>query len=268
MIYQMEELLPAAAALAEKYTSGESSSVTYETAQMLMEAVIYCIEEWERSLGNALVAKDLPPAQEACKAGYEQVVKKVRKARKTYHRILKGFQDYGCENYRDTLQKGIPAFFIHYDARFRPQDHILTLDYPLIRDYGQQNGIDRICRYLSGIAVEKELLECFPAEGIRRLLEETEDTYGTGYMGNLCDLVLTRAIGCVAADRPVYQLELEEKGQEELQLYFSGDHLPKIQRKICLFLEIILNRCELAHLSSYFEDFGKDLAVRIFHGTI
>ena len=49
MEYRLEELLPAAAGLTEKYTSKESSSITYETAQMLMEAVIYCIGLCEES---------------------------------------------------------------------------------------------------------------------------------------------------------------------------------------------------------------------------
>ena len=43
--FSMEELLPIVAELAEKYTSGESSSVTYERAQGLMQAVLYCINE-------------------------------------------------------------------------------------------------------------------------------------------------------------------------------------------------------------------------------
>ena len=43
----MEELLPVVAALGEKYTGYEHSSVTYEKAQMLMEAVLYCIGEYE-----------------------------------------------------------------------------------------------------------------------------------------------------------------------------------------------------------------------------
>lgn len=43
--YDMAELLPVAAWLTDKYTSRESSSVTYETAAVLMEAVCYCIQE-------------------------------------------------------------------------------------------------------------------------------------------------------------------------------------------------------------------------------
>ena len=47
--FEMEELLPIVAQLAEQYAGYESTSVTYERAELLMEAVIYCIHEYERS---------------------------------------------------------------------------------------------------------------------------------------------------------------------------------------------------------------------------
>ena len=47
MNYEMEELLPIVGKLAGQYTSNESGSVTYETANQLMGAVIYCIRETE-----------------------------------------------------------------------------------------------------------------------------------------------------------------------------------------------------------------------------
>ena len=40
-LYDMEELMPIVARLTEEFTSGESTSVTYERARSLMEAVIY-----------------------------------------------------------------------------------------------------------------------------------------------------------------------------------------------------------------------------------
>ena len=45
MRYEMEELVPIVAKLAKRYTSGESTSITYEKAQQLMEAVLYSINE-------------------------------------------------------------------------------------------------------------------------------------------------------------------------------------------------------------------------------
>lgn len=52
MIYEMEALSPLTAKLAEKYTSKESSSVTWERAGKLMGAVRYCLREWEAKGGR------------------------------------------------------------------------------------------------------------------------------------------------------------------------------------------------------------------------
>lgn len=43
MEYTMEELVPVVGKLAEKYTAYESTSITYEKAEQLMGAVLYCI---------------------------------------------------------------------------------------------------------------------------------------------------------------------------------------------------------------------------------
>ncbi|NLG04860.1 MAG: hypothetical protein GX567_13670 [Clostridia bacterium] len=42
--------------------------------------------------------------------------------------------DYGIVCLRDTFYKGIPAFLLHYDAKNKPQETILTLDYPILKD--------------------------------------------------------------------------------------------------------------------------------------
>ncbi len=39
--YTMEELVPIVGKLAEKYTAYESTSITYEKAEQLMEAALY-----------------------------------------------------------------------------------------------------------------------------------------------------------------------------------------------------------------------------------
>lgn len=46
MDYKMEDLLPIVTKLAWKYAGWESTSITYESAQTLMEGVLYCLEEY------------------------------------------------------------------------------------------------------------------------------------------------------------------------------------------------------------------------------
>ena len=69
--YKMEELLPIVAGLARKYTSGESLSVTYEKAEQLMEAVVYCINEALNQEENAVAPAKKSEAVEVYNAGFK-----------------------------------------------------------------------------------------------------------------------------------------------------------------------------------------------------
>ena len=107
--YEMEELLPIVAELADKYTSKESTSVSYEKANQLMEAVLYCIHQCEDREG--LLSKRGLPAREAYRLGCERLLKKVKKVQEAYNEMVVDFCAYGNENYQDTVTEGIYAFF-------------------------------------------------------------------------------------------------------------------------------------------------------------
>ena len=59
MKFEMEELVPLVAELAESYTSFDSTSITWEKAEQLMEAVLYCIHELEITKSNAETSPEL-----------------------------------------------------------------------------------------------------------------------------------------------------------------------------------------------------------------
>ena len=61
--YEMEELIPIVAKLTERFTSKESTSVTYEQARQLMGAVIYCIQQCQGE--NNVSISDRMPAKDA-----------------------------------------------------------------------------------------------------------------------------------------------------------------------------------------------------------
>ena len=63
MNYDFKELLPIVAELADKYTSKEKTSVSYETARRLMESVLFCIEQCSDE--NQLMPKKGMTAKEA-----------------------------------------------------------------------------------------------------------------------------------------------------------------------------------------------------------
>jgi hypothetical protein len=269
MEYEMEELLPLVEKLTFKYTSGDSSSVTYETARMLMEAILYCMEEYDRGDSEFGVrVKEKVDAATAYKLGLEAVTAKVYQTKELYHTILEEFCDYGCRNLRDTVIEGIPAFFLWYDPKFKPQDHLLTLDYPTLRPVNDLCGVDAIYQYLYNIKVECGFLKAFESAGVEELLERVMPDYRELYYDNISYAVLFTAVGCMAAHKPVGRLLLTKGDLPAVEEYFKGDSEETAERKINSLLSAMFRKVYFdgGEMERYFRHLGREYAVRILNG--
>lgn len=263
MRYEMQELLQQTAWLAEQYTSKDASSITYETANMLMEAVLYCIEEYEQQeesggqekSGNqeksgerglyASAGRAVTDIKTACRRGYEAVLLKVDRTRKVYEALVNDFEDYGCRNYRDTVTGGISGFFIKYNAKFCPQDQILTLDYPvlggnfLIKGERALCGIDLIYEYMKRLQAEKKFLDCFDRRAVVNLMNALYPEYEELYLDNLCFPVLLNASGCLIAGKPVSALEVGWDGLRTIENYFKVWDAGAAKEKLLPFIRTL-----------------------------
>lgn len=157
MEYTMEELVPIVARLAEKYTASESTSVTYEKAEQLMEAVLYCIHETGVPEEGAVIPSEKIPARQAYEAGLERVKKKVKRALELYNEILPEIICQEDQNLNDIFTKGMPEFFLWYDVKFEPQNTRIMLDYPVSKDLSCYAGIDKVYEFLLCICREQGL---------------------------------------------------------------------------------------------------------------
>lgn len=262
MEYQIEELLPITARLIEKYTSKESTSVPYETANMIMEAVIYCIEENRTARQSGVVMPEkMPDAKTMYETGYELVIQNVHLAREIFEQVTVSFEDYGCENYRNTVVNGMPEFFLRYDPKFKPQDHLLTLDYPLLGGNPKRCGIDMILDYLQGIQTEQTFLNCFPHRAVMAVLAETNAEYRELYLDNICEAVLFRALCCMVAGSSLKDLQLSAEDLEEIRFYFKDQDRDQTERKVRQLLMVMMQKMECD--TEYFIKVVKDFAFRI-----
>ena len=207
--YTMEELVPLVGKLAGRYAGYESSSVSYEKAQQLMEAVIYCICEAQKAseanrtevLHTGTGAKS---AERDYQIGLDKVKEKVNRALQLFNRITDNFYFAGNQVLADTVLKGMPAFFKWYDIEYAPQDTILTLDYPVLRDLTGYCGVDAIYEYLRCIELEQHFLKESDEQMVLAALERR----GFGdpmQIGNLCEAVLEDRIytslqGCILTE--------------------------------------------------------------------
>lgn len=160
-LYTMEDLLPVVAKLTEQFTSKESSSVSYERAIQLMEAAIYCIAHFDEG-ENSLRGSDIPPAETAYQIGYDALMEKVKNTQEKYNKLMTFFDHYGNRNYRDTVQKALPGFFLYYDLKFAPTENIITMDYPVFGLDLNLEGIDMIRQYIDAIWEEQCYLRKLP----------------------------------------------------------------------------------------------------------
>ena len=249
----------------ERYTSKESSSVTYETANMLAEAVVYCIAEWIHA-GDTQLTDGKIDLKLFYSKGYEAVIQKVKKAGELYNKMLDDFMDYGCRSYRETILDGMPAFFLRYDAEFNPQDHLLTLDYPTYIPVGGLSGIDRIYEYLLDINLEKKFLAQFPEENIQGLLQQYQERYQVPYFDNLCELLILQAVGCIIAERPVSLLRLDRKALRTIRYQFADSEEAGIEREIKGYIRMLCSGLTDKKAKEYFPSRAGDYAVRIRNG--
>ena len=211
--YQLEELIELVAKLSNQYVSAESSSVTYETAQRLMDAVIYTIRSQNQIIDDTSVMSKLPTARKAYEAGNMLLKEKVIHTMKRYNDMVGDFDDYHNHCLKDTVIKGMPEFFKWYDLKYNPQNTLLTLDYPILKDLSQLEGIWRIEAYLDCIVLEQLFLSKFD----KALVIEILSTYDVSYrlmIDNLCEIVYEEVICHLLAEKPIQErISRQEKIQ-------------------------------------------------------
>lgn len=200
-MYTPEELLPVMIKLAEKYTSKDSSSISYERAEYLMDAVIYCISEV--NLGPFIhqlskTSDNLSP-QEAYDIGLSVIKEKVATLTSHFNNLIKSFDDYGNENYHDTVTKGIPGFLLRYDPQFAPQENIITMDYPILIPPTNLRGINAIIHYVNCIDIEQRFLSIFPREKVIQILEEYHPDY-VSLFDNISEIVMNKILSKMIPD--------------------------------------------------------------------
>lgn len=241
MNYTMEELVPIVAELTKKAVGFESSSITYEKAEQFMGAVLYCIQEGERekyanvfSGGTELDTGEKVTAKEAYEYGYQCVVDKVKSTMELYHRILVDFEDYGNLCLHDTFAKGVPEFFKWYDARFYPQNTILTLDYPVLQIHEDDDGVDAIYNFLTCIEQEQKLLNRMDKIQVKQILERYCGD-AENMIENICYIVWRDIVFQMFLGKKCHGEDDTRLLQERCRTLFEGQSAKEIQEKLSMY---------------------------------
>lgn len=227
MDYEIEELLPLVSELAQKYSGYESTSITYEKAQTLMGAILYCLEEYKRGRENSLANKNVS-IKEQYDIGTRLVYEKAESIQKIFNELSVCFESYGVKCLHDTVQKGIPQFLKWYDVKYSPQDTILIPDYPLLIDCSPLSGVDAVYKYILAIQTEQYFLAAFDKEYVLTVLKSYDPQYE--YMTeNICAIVLSNTIGHIAIKKPLNETGFQKEDYLQLAKLFEEKTVSEIE---------------------------------------
>lgn len=194
----------------KKYTMGDSSSVTEETAEELFSSLCF-------TLGFALRAAGIP-CKTLLTGNLDSLLKKGQGLLSTRVQAVKRLWEMVCRTspriqndfYRDTLC-GIGKSFKKYDLYFFADQYPETVDYPLINPVPEsQKGILYAEEYLKRLQIENTLLNRFDEKKVIKLLESCVPDY-RGMCINLCEQPMINALGRALIGQSIFPLEIGEK---------------------------------------------------------
>lgn len=238
MNFNEEELLQVVARQARKYTSNESTSITYQTARQLMSSVLYCMKEDEFNhtiLGDKQEDLELLnrngkiSAMQAFEFGIKRKREKIQKAKELFDNISLTFEDYHNECYQETIIAGMKAFFERYDVNFDATNHLLTLDYPLLCEISELKGIDLIYEYLLRTFLEQKFLAGFDKDEIIGILYAYHKNYKELII-NIAKIVLRNALGHMIAGSSPVNLSVTKEERSNIKKICETKSIEKIEK--------------------------------------
>lgn len=210
------------------YTKAESYSVKEEVAEQLMLSIYYTI---------GIFVNDMPTIKERITLIKENPIKylfsegeKILKAKVEESKALlklaqKNKLKIANYAYVDTMNYGIPLFFIDYNIRFASHETPGSIDYPLAIDEMDLVGIEYIYEYLKKINFENKFCLYFDIQEIEALLNGF-DKNSDHMLINIFELVFTNYLGRKLLGRAGMHLEITE-----LDRYYLKSKIEKLKHE-------------------------------------
>lgn len=204
-----------------KYTKGESSSVTIETAQELLSSLRYTLTVVTEETGmpyKRLLTEELPPlirqGQAILQARLEQTKRLWAAVCRTSPELPNGY-------YADTL-RGIDDYFKCYDLYFFAHLKPPCIDYPLLIAADESlQGLDFTEQYLKRVLTENLFLRRFDGSAVRELLSAVDGDIEEAYL-NLSEQPLINAMGLALLGQDTRRLRVGDTEREEITALLQG----------------------------------------------
>lgn len=198
-----EEVYALLAERIARFTMGDSTSVPIDTAQRLLESLLYCVDLQHRF--PAADSREQMSLAARRQAGVLEAKRIAKRAKLLLRQAQHTPPPLTNTTYCDTLE-ALPAFFAGYDADFFAREIPCSFDYPLCQPVSEAlYGAEYMADYLRRLLTENSFLRAFSAEALRSLYLR----YYIDYADLLVNLYLPAAemaTLCILAEQPVHAL--------------------------------------------------------------
>lgn len=222
------QLTPLLAELILKYTRGESSSVTVETAQRLLGSILYSIDACLRSFSHkeaALLCLQNCRASEMYTRGQALIATYLEQTWLLYEKVRAHKLHVPLKAYHSTIDKDIPDFLNNYDLLFNAQDTMANMDYPLLFDDMRLQGVLYINQYLRKLSMETDYCHMFFPTETNKLLFDYGRVYRldiSGSLINVFEILFTNSLfSYIVGNRPG-DLNISYAQLDSLKHKFAG----------------------------------------------
>lgn len=252
---------------AGEYNGLDSTSMPIEKAQDLLDSSVYTL--------SVAAREDNISAEDLLQKDFKSVIDRGRAILESKRKAERFRWKYLClrapdiDNvyYVETI-KNLGLFFKKYECRYEAHHIPVSIDYPLMISVSEEiKGISYVEEYVSRISRENQFINKFDRETVIRLFERSVPGYRE-YFFNMCELVLTNAIGRKLLGQDIKPLEISEEGISALAGIFKDKRKEEILSLLCSASHQICDELNLGEKSdTYFSEALNSLAIRVEAAT-
>lgn len=189
------------------HTMGDSTSIRSETAEEILNSVIYTLSQHmrlNRLTRRALLERDIADVYDDAVKDLERVM---ARARELYEAALEYEPPIRNIAYIDTL-RNIGGFFRRYNPRDMARDIPCDIDYQLCLPVSEQfEGVSYIYEYLVRLLIEQRFLSSLDADALKRLLYRC-DPKPEEHLMSIFEPAIANATGAALAGLSVRSLDV------------------------------------------------------------
>lgn len=202
--------------LIRRYTQGESSSVTSETAESIMASFMYAVDAYTLRFANpdqAVTELKTGDIRIIYEKGVELVRQCFEETKQLYREIKKNKLDVPVDAYHMTIDESLPVFMKKYGIIFDAHNTMASIDYPL-----------DIRQYLEHLQMETRFCQLFSQQDMLELLTNYGKVCRFDYrieLFNIFELVLNNAVFSILSGGNANQVRISAYQYNQLNRMFT-----------------------------------------------